>query len=336
MTNAAESYIDFDPLLDLLDQQLERVSKEARLPSDLLGGALYAPVREFLARPRRGLRASLVEAGWYLGGGSGHPPAELPQIVEVLHAGSLIIDDIEDAALLRRARPALHQLHGVPLALNAGNWLYFWAMALLDAIPGDHALHAELYRLTTRTFLACHHGQALDLGLNVATMERRQVPSAVLAISRLKTAALVEYGLLLGARAAGADRLRLAQLARLGTALGVSIQMLDDLGGLTREDRCLKGHEDLLNGRATWPWAWLAEGCETWDELTALSREVRGRETHPEILAERLRDALGDRGRDAVRSELATTLSILDGAFERSAVSVELRSSIAALEATYA
>jgi geranylgeranyl pyrophosphate synthase len=335
MTLALEAHVESNPLLELLDEQLTRVVAETAVPEALLGRALYDPLREFLARPKKGLRAALVEAGYSLGGGRGPVPDALPLVVEALHSGSLIIDDIEDASLVRRSRPALHQLFGMPVALNAGNWLYFWALALLERIPGGRDLHAELYKLSTDTFLACHHGQAMDLALEVVTLERKEVPNVVHAISLLKTAALVQYGLLLGGKAAGANRLRLSSLTRLGGALGTAIQMLDDLGGITREDRCLKGHEDLLNARATWPWAWLAPDARDWDELIALAREVRARDTHPELLAERLRASLGDRGHRAVRAQIATALSILENAFERSPASQSLAESIRALEAAY-
>ena len=43
--------------------------------------------------------------------------------IEMLHNALLIHDDIEDGSEKRRGRPTLHLLHGVPLALNAGDTL---------------------------------------------------------------------------------------------------------------------------------------------------------------------------------------------------------------------
>src|SRR5579872_6495910 len=43
--------------------------------------------------------------------------------IELLHNALLIHDDIEDQSEERRGRPTLHLLHGVPLALNAGDTL---------------------------------------------------------------------------------------------------------------------------------------------------------------------------------------------------------------------
>ena len=43
--------------------------------------------------------------------------------IELLHNAILIHDDVEDASEQRRGRPTLHPLHGVPLAMNAGDML---------------------------------------------------------------------------------------------------------------------------------------------------------------------------------------------------------------------
>ncbi len=50
--------------------------------------------------------------------------------IELLHNAFLVHDDIEDESEMRRGEPALHSLHGVPLALNTGD-----AMLLLSLRP---------------------------------------------------------------------------------------------------------------------------------------------------------------------------------------------------------
>ena len=62
--------------------------------------------------------------------------------IELLHNAFLIHDDIEDESRLRRGRPTLHELHGVPLALNAGDALAVLGMApstaATSSAPGSH------------------------------------------------------------------------------------------------------------------------------------------------------------------------------------------------------
>ncbi len=49
-------------------------------------------------------------------------------LVEMLHNASLLIDDIQDNSKLRRGSPVAHSIYGVPLTINAANYIYFLAM----------------------------------------------------------------------------------------------------------------------------------------------------------------------------------------------------------------
>ncbi|HEY3594151.1 MAG TPA: hypothetical protein VGL13_09755, partial [Polyangiaceae bacterium] len=100
-------------------------------------------------------------------------------------------------------------------------------------------------------------------------------------------------------------------IGRLGSDLGIALQMLDDLTGLTSEQRCHKGHEDLLHARPTWPWAWAAECADapTYEALRGLGEEVTARDHHPELLAAALRHWVAAPGREAIRRHLAASLA---------------------------
>ena len=75
----------------------------AAVPARLWATALHDPARHFLREPGKGFRATLVQLGWQLAGGAtGQCPPELVVVLEWLHAGSLIVDDIEDGSLTRQ------------------------------------------------------------------------------------------------------------------------------------------------------------------------------------------------------------------------------------------
>jgi geranylgeranyl pyrophosphate synthase len=312
-------------LLELLEQQFSQRALEAMLgrpgveaERTLWRASLYGPLRDFLGRPGKSLRASLVAASYRMAGGRGECPLELGLIVEVLHAGSLIVDDIEDDSTERRGAPALHCEIGLPLALNAGNWLYFWAFALVERLElGPHA-ELAVHRWLSRTMLSCHHGQALDLEARVGEVEQRRVRSLVDSVTRLKTGCLMQLAAALGAIAAGAQREQVQALAQFGLDLGVSLQMLDDLSGLTNERRLHKGLEDLREGRPTWPWAWLSESLDesAFARLQALARELARApdadlSQRAEELAVWLKAALGSAGRAHVREHDRAALARL-------------------------
>ena len=64
--------------------------------------------------------------------GDWHLALPLTPMVEIAHNGSLIIDDIEDAAQQRRGGAAQHIKFGMDLALNAGNLMYFFPARVID------------------------------------------------------------------------------------------------------------------------------------------------------------------------------------------------------------
>lgn len=330
--------LSVSPLCELLDELRDRaVGMEGPAPARYLDASLYEPLREFLSVPGKELRGRLVRASYVLAGGRGEPPHALPWLVEMLHAGSLIIDDIEDDSELRRGRPALHRTHGVPLALNAGNWMYFWPLAELEKLGLPPAVELLLHRHMAKALVDCHRGQALDLSVRIGSLQPREVSAVVLRTTQLKTGTLMQLSASVGALAADAVAESLTALERFGHALGVALQMLDDLGGITSSTRRDKGLEDLRLGRPTWPWAWLAQEG---DELAFPKWQARSREAaHDEAVCEALRHALaehiGVRGTRLVHESLEAALSDLGHVLGPSKVLDELSRDVKRLEKSY-
>ena len=126
------------------------------------------------------------------------------EVVELIHAGSLVVDDIEDGSTIRRGKPALHIRYGLPTALNAGNWLYFWPFQLIKALELPNRTALSVYECYHRTLLRAHFGQAMDLGSRVDRLLQTRVPDVCLATMELKTGALMGFAMMLGAATARA------------------------------------------------------------------------------------------------------------------------------------
>lgn len=315
----------------LLDRELDAAAPFPGVPARVWEQALTGPAREILRRPGKELRARVVDSCYRLAGGlPGALPPELPLAVEVLHAGSLIVDDIEDESETRRGAPALHHLVGTPIALNTGNWMYFWALELLASAAPPSILHTAVSTLSR-----CHRGQALDLAVCVCELPQGDVAGVVAATTALKTGSLMELAATLGAVAAGAPAATVGAFARFGHAFGVGLQMLDDLGSITSARRADKGAEDLRNGRPTWPWAWLADSASElhFTELRHQARAVLAG-ADPEPLAVRLSASVADRGRAQAHQHLDAALACLEDAVP-SADTGELRAHIQRLEQSY-
>jgi geranylgeranyl pyrophosphate synthase len=231
----------------------------------------------------------------------------------------------------------LHVAYGTPVALNTGNWLYFWALALVERLPVAAPVQLAMLRRMSRAMLACHFGQALDISIMVDGLARADVPVVVCASTRLKTGRLMQLAAELGALAAGAEDEALTALADFGCQLGAGLQMLDDLGGLTSQRRLHKGFEDLRLGRLTWPWAWVAESEPdvAYARLRELAREVRSGRAPAERLAARLRDRVGELGRKRVHEHLTEALGELRTRLGDSESLSALASEIERLEKSY-
>ncbi len=215
---------------------------------------LLGPLKEFLSRPAKGFRGQFVELGYLLGG----EPIGLDEIarglceraagvLETLHAASLVVDDIEDNSLMRRGSESLHVQLGIPRALNAGNWLYFWPLEDIRnwGLPAEREL--TLYRVCHEALLRAHFGQALDVSIPITSQPQEKIAEVVKASLELKTGALMALALELGAALRGAPAERRGRLGKFGREFGVSLQMFDDIGnlGLGRVERDPKQFEDL-------------------------------------------------------------------------------------------
>ena len=278
----------------------------AAVPQRLWDAGLYDPARAFLAEPGKGFRANLVRMGWDLAGGvPGQCPESLAVVLEWLHGGSLIVDDIEDGSLTRRGRPALHVSHGLPIALNTGNYLYFAALQQIDRLAVSGDVKARLHADINHALVRCHHGQALDLTAHVESLAQPEVAAVVRATTALKTGALTALAAVLGARASGAADERVAAIAAFGADLGVGLQMLDDLGSILSAKRRDKALEDLRGGHPTWAWAWLADDVDpfTFSRLQTALRHVMAGAPADSLLTE-LHDRLSHVGRVRVAAHL--------------------------------
>lgn len=197
---------------------------------------LYDLARDYPQRGGKRFRPALLFLSCALAGGN--PAHAIPSAValELFQAFALVHDDIEDGSLMRRGKPALHRLHGVPLALNAGDLLYGLVYeALLDneALFGAQralAVMREFAEVFRRTF----EGQALDIGW----IRAGRIPdrAGFQTMIRLKTAWYSGRGpCRIGAGLAGAPPAVLDALGAYGEQVGIGFQIRDDLLNLTED-----------------------------------------------------------------------------------------------------
>jgi len=160
--------------------------------------------------------------------------------VELIHAYSLVHDDMPcmDNDVMRRGKPTVHVRFGEAQALLAGDALQALAFVLLtpeDGVPP--AMQARLCRLLALAAGAdgMAGGQAIDLasvGRQLGEQELRQM-------HRLKTGALLQASVVMGAACGQPDARAQQALAQYGAAVGLAFQVVDDILDVTQDSATL-------------------------------------------------------------------------------------------------
>jgi geranylgeranyl pyrophosphate synthase/predicted secreted hydrolase len=189
-------------------------------------------------------------------GGNSEKFRNLLPIPELFHAGSLIVDDIEDQSKERRGEVSLHIKYGIPIALNAANSLYYIPLILLEE---NKYLTTQqrylLYRLVASVGRRAHLGQAADiyLGSEYLNLEGfvknyAQVKQSILQTYADKTGvqarALAEIGGIIGK---GSD-LQIKALSDYSEIVGMIFQLIDDIMGLESRQKGERG-VDISQGK---------------------------------------------------------------------------------------
>jgi len=168
-------------------------------------------------------------------------PTELHKLlaaVESFHKASLIHDDIEDGDLERYGEKTLHAEYGVPVALNAGDFLVGEGYRLIGELEVPPELKVRMLQVAAAGHRTLCTGQGEEL---CWLLHRKPLTSkAVLSIFRQKTAPAFEVALHLGALFAGADGELVEMLHCYSEALGVAYQIRDDLADSGLEDNALE------------------------------------------------------------------------------------------------
>ncbi len=238
------------------DQALERFLAEE---IGQLEPAVSDVVRYAVLSPGKRVRPLLLMAAYRASGGEDPDIADLALSVELVHAYSLVHDDLPcmDDDVLRRGRSTVHVRFDVPQAVLAGAALMpLAARAILRA--GSHLrLDSETVERLVHTLAVASGasgmvgGQLLDLraeGRSVTMEELERIHSG-------KTGRLIAASTLMGGIAAGATRENLEALQRFGFDLGLAFQAVDDILDLrgTSGELGKESGRDRVLGKATYP-----------------------------------------------------------------------------------
>ena len=202
------------------------------------------------------LRPLLVMAACEAVGGNEAAALRAACAAELIHAYSLVHDDMPcmDDDVLRRGKPTVHVRFGQAQALLAGDALQALAFELL--VPDDPAIpatmQAQLCRLLARA--AGHEGMAGGQAIDLASVGRALDESELQHMHRLKTGALLQGSVMMGAACGQPPAQAIEALRRYGAAMGLAFQVVDDILDVTADSQTLgkTAGKDLQDDKPTY------------------------------------------------------------------------------------
>jgi octaprenyl-diphosphate synthase len=240
-------------IFDLIQEDLEQVEKRITVESVASVDAVTAIGQYLQSSGGKRLRPSLVLLAAKLAGHAGSTAIQMGAVVEMVHAATLVHDDVIDAAQTRRGRPSTNVKWGNHTCVLAGDWLYMQAFQMA---------------LRERNF------QILDLLIGLTQM---MVEGELLQLERIgrigvteadcmelvdrKTACLFSVCAKLGGLAGGGDAQVQERLAEYAWNLGMAFQLVDDVLDFTAREKTLGKPVggDLREGKVTLPLVYALE-----------------------------------------------------------------------------
>jgi len=199
------------------------------------------------------LRPALLLLCARFSGGGGKTGIQLGAVVEMIHAATLVHDDVIDVAQTRRGRPSANVQWGNHTCVLAGDWLYMQAFQI--ALRERSFPILELLIGLTQMMV---EGELLQL----ERIGRIDVSEAdCMELVDRKTACLFSVCARLGALAAQADAHTQEKLSEYAWNLGMAFQLIDDMLDFTAREKVLGKPvgNDLREGKVTLPLVYALE-----------------------------------------------------------------------------
>ncbi len=223
--------------------------------ADALNKTIAEPIWDFLDRGGKRWRPSLFLLVVDALGKNSENLRDFAIIPEVIHNGTIMIDDIEDDSKLRRGKPCTHILFGLDVAINAGNSMYF--LPLLTLLKNRDKLTAEkssrVYEIYTSEMINLSLGQAMDIAWHRGLADADNLTETqYMQMCAYKTGTLARMTAKIAAVLCDASNDTVERLGQFAEALGIAFQIQDDVLDLTsRQFAKKKGGQgqDITEGK---------------------------------------------------------------------------------------
>jgi octaprenyl-diphosphate synthase len=197
--------------------------------------------------------------------GNSLPVVKTAAVVEMIHAASLLHDDVIDDAFTRRSKPSLNALYGNKTAIMLGDILYSKGFFELNNISAD------VSKIISNAVTQLSLGELKDVSLSKSFNLDKEF---YLEMIYQKTASLIEASA--GAAAVLAGKPKDVYMT-YGRNLGLAFQMIDDLLDITSDAQTLgkPALHDFVEGKTTLPYIYLYEVLSEEEKHTLASLHAK-------------------------------------------------------------
>ncbi len=203
------------------------------------------------------LRPLLIAESFRLFGGEGKAAEPFMAAMEMIHTYSLVHDDLPamDNDEYRRGRKTTHVVYGEAMGILAGdgllNYAFETALRAFDIDPGNQGIPEALKVLASKAGIyGMIGGQSVDVQSEGQALSREKLDF----IYRLKTSALIEASMMIGAILAGAGEEQVKKIEQAASDVGLAFQIQDDILDVTSTVEVLGKpiHSDEKNHKTTY------------------------------------------------------------------------------------
>lgn len=196
---------------------------------DALQATLADPVWELLERGGKRWRPILFLLFAEGFGADTSKLMEYATITEILHTGTLLVDDVEDGGKLRRGEPAIHRDFGEDVAINAGNFCFFTPLKIVSHNPADVApgTRLQVFEMLMEELNRIHLGQAMDIYWHNNPCSATE--AEYLEMAACKTGGLARVAARLAAILTKQPQSVERQIAKYAETMAIAFQIGDDM-----------------------------------------------------------------------------------------------------------
>ncbi len=188
------------------------------------------------------LRPLLMQECYRMFGGNSEIIYPFMAAIEMIHTHSLVHDDLPavDNDEYRRGKKTTHAVYGEAMAILAGdallNLAYETAAGALEMEPGNPAVARAFKILSEKTGIyGMLGGQSVDVEYAGVPLTKDQLSF----VFELKTSALIEASMMIGAVLAGAKDQEIEKIERAAGCVGLAFQIQDDILDVTGDEKTL-------------------------------------------------------------------------------------------------